>query len=68
MTEPAAEDLTALARQFRYTAFDLGELVVPAARAERLSPAGATTPIYRYPPADQRRICERLSRAVAAPP
>ena len=69
LTDPAgAGNLAGLARQFQYTDFDLGELIEPAARAERVSPAGASTPIYRYPLADQRRICEGLTRARAAPP
>jgi hypothetical protein len=63
MTEPAAPLLAASAQQFKYTAFDLGELVLPESRAERISDPAAS-PVYRYPAADQRRICESLTRAL----
>jgi hypothetical protein len=68
MTEASSENLAISARQFQYTVFDLGELVLPTARAERVSPAGASKPVLRYPVADQRRICERLTRARATAP
>jgi hypothetical protein len=64
MTEAAAPLLAASAQQFKYTAFDLGELVLPEARAERVSGPGAP-PVFRYPPADQRRVCESLTGALA---
>jgi hypothetical protein len=67
MSESAEPWLTLLAKQFRYTTFDLEQLMLPAARAERVSEADGP-PIYRYPTADQRRICEGLTRARAATP
>jgi hypothetical protein len=68
MTEVSAQDLVTLGQTFQYTALDLGDLVVSTARAERLSPAGASKPILRYPLAEQQRICGVLTRARAAAP
>jgi hypothetical protein len=68
MTEAGGPLVAASAAQFRYTERDLGELVLPAARAERLSPAGAATPVFRYPASEQRRLCERLTHASKSVP
>jgi hypothetical protein len=65
MTEPAAPYLAAEQQLFQYTDIDLGELVLPEARGERVSPAGSY-PVYRYPSADQLRICRDLGRARGA--
>jgi hypothetical protein len=63
LTESLRPQLAESARQFRYTSFDLGELVLPEGRASRVSPPDVLRPLYRYPPDDQRRICESVKRA-----
>lgn len=71
MTEEAVPLLAASAQQFQYGVFDLGQLVLPAVHAERVSSPGGSSLVYRYPAADQRRICESVTRAreaAATPP
>jgi len=53
------------ARQFRYTAFDLQQLLLPPSRAEVASAAGALVPVFRYSAPDQRRLCESVTHARA---
>jgi hypothetical protein len=50
------------ARHFAYAAVDLQAVVLPLVRAEIVSRPGATPPVYRYPPGEQRRRCGLVRR------
>jgi hypothetical protein len=62
MTETARPLVADSARHFGYTAVDLEALVLPVQRARLASRAGSRLPVYRFPPDEQRRRCELVSR------
>lgn len=62
MTDATARPLVAdSARHFAYTAVDLEAVVLPLQRAHLVSRAGSASPVYQYPPDEQRRRCGLVS-------
>lgn len=61
MTEAAGPLVADSARHFAYAGPNLETLLLPVAQAELASRPGSTPPVYRYPPAEQRRRCDLVA-------
>jgi hypothetical protein len=67
MTETGVPAITQTSREFAYTDMDLTTLVIPTARAQLITDASPPA-IYRYPPAEQQRLCAVVTASLPVQP